>query len=446
MNDALNQYEKHDEVMHVSAYLYPVKKSLPDTFFYNCTTCWGWGTWKKAWHNFNPDAKSLYLKINGSKREKAFNLDGAYDYLGDLNKNAEGIMHTWAVKWYASVFLKDGFCLHPGHSLTNNIGHDNSGENCIPSNRFMWNSLIENIAIKEIPFIESKKGRKAIADFSKTDTYFIVKVFNFIKKIIPSDLKSVIKRHLISSKEQKELNKIQKIPRYRNFSSKIFGYAIFATDSASFTAMYKTIFIEKIYKFISDKKNPFIIDCGANIGLGTIYFKQLYPDAKVLAFEPDQKIFDLLQKNTSNARLTKITLINKGLWNKNGKVLFSSDGIDGGKVALNKSQGNSQIEVTRLKEYLQNETVDFLKMDIEGAETIVLKDCGDALLNVNLIFIEYHSFAGQNQSLYEIMELLSNYNFRVYVTSVSYGSISPFVAVHTYAGMDMMLNIFAYRE
>ncbi len=66
------------------------------------------------------------------------------------------------------------------------------------------------------------------------------------------------------------------------------------TDSASFVAMYLDIFGHEGYKFETKKLEPYIIDCGANIGLSLIYFNQLYPNAKIIAFEPDPKLFENL--------------------------------------------------------------------------------------------------------------------------------------------------------
>ncbi len=43
---------------------------------------------------------------------------------------AIGMSDSWAIRWYASVFLNNGLCLHPGKSLVNNIGHDDSGMHC----------------------------------------------------------------------------------------------------------------------------------------------------------------------------------------------------------------------------------------------------------------------------------------------------------------------------
>lgn len=135
MNDALERYAAVPEVMHVSGYYLPVDADgLPQTLFYRPTSCWGWGTWKESWEQLERDAATLLAGLEG--RAHAFNLDGAYDFLNHLQLNLAGRISTWAIFWYASVFLAGGQCLHPSVSLTANIGHDGCGTNCKSTDSF----------------------------------------------------------------------------------------------------------------------------------------------------------------------------------------------------------------------------------------------------------------------------------------------------------------------
>lgn len=132
MNDALNLYENNGSVMHISGYMYDIpNKDLDNTFFYQQTTCWGWGTWKNRWALFNPDAQDLYKKLEQKKLLKWFDLDGSGLFLSQLEMNINGKLKTWAIKWQASVCLNNGLCLHPRLSFTKNIGFDGSGINCL---------------------------------------------------------------------------------------------------------------------------------------------------------------------------------------------------------------------------------------------------------------------------------------------------------------------------
>ena len=130
MNTALDTYEEYDEVMHISGYMFPVRGQLPETFFYRATSCWGWGTWKRAWDKFEPDAHTLLAGFKNRKKRREFDIQGSMKYYRMLILQAIGMSDSWAIRWYASVFLKNGLCLHPGKSLVNNIGHDDSGAHC----------------------------------------------------------------------------------------------------------------------------------------------------------------------------------------------------------------------------------------------------------------------------------------------------------------------------
>ncbi len=130
MNDALNFYENEPRVMHISGYVFPFEETSPtETFLMTPTTCWGWATWKRSWQHFNRDANALIAEFS-PQMIREFDINGATPYFFQLTENQKGNMKTWAIFWYATVFLDKGLSLHPTHSLCQNIGHDGTGENC----------------------------------------------------------------------------------------------------------------------------------------------------------------------------------------------------------------------------------------------------------------------------------------------------------------------------
>lgn len=167
MNGALDLYQKNVKVMHVSAYMFPVHDTLPPSFFYNTTSCWGWATWDRAWQHFNQDAGQLLELIEREDRIKQFDIEDTYPFSDQLRANAKGELRTWAVKWYASFFLQGGFALHPYPSLVNNIGHDGGGENCGVTSRFEWPNLAQHIELNEIKIAESPRARELMQDFNR---------------------------------------------------------------------------------------------------------------------------------------------------------------------------------------------------------------------------------------------------------------------------------------
>jgi hypothetical protein len=185
MNDALDFYNHQEKVMHISGYMYPINnnKKLENTFFLKPATCWGWATWKRAWKHFNKDANFL-LETFSKKNIYEFNLNGGFDYFKQVKQNKNGRKNTWAVFWYASIFIQKGLSLHPFQSFVSNIGHDGRGIHCTESNNFDV-ELNKNYPILFSNKIEeSVSAKKALIEyFRKTKTSFLVKVLKKIHKL-----------------------------------------------------------------------------------------------------------------------------------------------------------------------------------------------------------------------------------------------------------------------
>ena len=126
-NDALKRYQNEEKVMHIGAYMYALNdESLPETFFYRAATSWGWATWDRAWINFEPDIDQLISQFNTEKKHQ-FSIEGAMNFWKQIEEFKSGKNNSWAIRWYASIFLKGGLTLNPSQSLINNIGHDGTG-------------------------------------------------------------------------------------------------------------------------------------------------------------------------------------------------------------------------------------------------------------------------------------------------------------------------------
>lgn len=243
------------------------------------------------------------------------------------------------------------------------------------------------------------------------------------------------------------LLKVARTERYQHSFVDLFGCAIELVDSNSFLWTYEEIFEKQIYRFKAQTQNPVIIDCGANIGLSILYFKKLYPQSHIIAFEPDKKIFAVLKNNVQNCGFFDVSLVNKALWNSETILEFISEKADAGRLSANSSKLDGEkykVSTVRLRDCLE-QPVDFLKIDIEGAETQVIKDCFDLLSNVKNLFVEYHSFNKEPQCLNVLINLLSEAGFRLHVHTPS-KSNQPFCHREINMGMDMLLNIFAFRE
>lgn len=193
-----------------------------------------------------------------------------------------------------------------------------------------------------------------------------------------------------------------------------FGVEI--NDARNFYFLYKDVFVRRIYHFDAVRSDPFILDCGSNIGVSILYYKHLYPKARVVGFEPDARVFPYLEGNMERNRIVGIRLVQAALSSTEGLVDFFSDGKYGSGLAEQVAAGGgpewiqSQVSSVRLKNYL-DEPVDFLKMNIEGAEYEVLKDSEEMLHRVREMVIEYHHLPGLPRTLHKILEILDRQGF-----------------------------------
>ncbi|MEY8848348.1 FkbM family methyltransferase [Psychroserpens sp. XS_ASV72] len=224
------------------------------------------------------------------------------------------------------------------------------------------------------------------------------------------------------------------------------GFPFYVHHGRAFYDTYNEIFIDKIYDFKTDSQEPIIIDCGANMGLSLVYFKSIYPKAKILAFEPDESVLPFLEKNIKSQQLSGVVLYKNAVWKSDEELTFYTDSGMGGRVGVSyDNQEPVKIKALRLRTFLE-QPVDMLKIDIEGAEYVVLNDCKDVLGNVKNLFVEYHSEIGDEQHLDDILQILKQNGFRYHLKE-SFSRKKPFISRHILCErFDMAINIFAYRE
>lgn len=163
-NEALSLYRENEKVMHIGAYMYNLKQELPETFFYRAATSWGWATWERAWNHFEPDIDVLMKQFDSEKRQ-AFSIENTMNFWKQMTDFKRGKNNSWAIRWYASIFLKGGLTLNPSQSLVNNIGHDGSGIHSGIND--IYNVIINPRQITTFPTViaEDRQAYEAIKTF-----------------------------------------------------------------------------------------------------------------------------------------------------------------------------------------------------------------------------------------------------------------------------------------
>lgn len=234
-------------------------------------------------------------------------------------------------------------------------------------------------------------------------------------------------------------------PTNSEINVKFRGRKVYFSAPFWFLHSLQEIFVEDIYKFEPSNAELNILDCGANVGMSIIYLKELFPNSKIKAFEPDPFVFRQLQKNINEFQLKNVEIINRAIWTEQKTLTFQSDGSLGGKITDEK-QGNKNIinvQAVRLKDFIK-EKIYFLKMDIEGAEYEVIKDIKEDLHLIENLFIEYHSNAEEQHHLIEMLSWINDAGFRFYIKEAWNNMPHPFTQKNK-GGYQLQLNIFCYR-
>ena len=179
-------------------------------------------------------------------------------------------------------------------------------------------------------------------------------------------------------------------------------------QTAEFHDLKREILDYQIYGVELESQQPVIIDGGAHLGLATAYFKWLYPEAHLWAFEPNPDLYRLLQKNIQANDFEDVTVINAALSSQTGKRPFFVDDTDwrwysvgsfrrGAWSGEQKRQREIIVKTVKLSDFVQKmSTVDLLKLDIEGAEMSVLLSLKNQLQRVKNLVFEFHPTPEQN--------------------------------------------------
>ena len=230
---------------------------------------------------------------------------------------------------------------------------------------------------------------------------------------------------------------------------KAMGLTLHFGSYDQFVHTFDEVFAKGSYAITLPNPRPTIVDCGANLGLSVLYFKHRFPDATIVAFEPEEANYALLNKNIIANALTDLTCHRIALGGEDGSAVFHTEpsktgsvmGTVGAPSARPHLTATQTVPVKRLSSYLET-PVDLLKLDIEGSEGAVLSDLAKSgkLGFVNRMIVEYHHHLGVDQlSLAETLTLIEGAGFDFQIATPDHS-----IAVEQAYFEDVL--IYAYRE
>lgn len=226
----------------------------------------------------------------------------------------------------------------------------------------------------------------------------------------------------------------------------VLGYKVDAFNYRTLQYLFGEIFVRNEYFFKSKLKKPIIIDCGSNLGMSVIFFKFLFPQAIIHAFEPDPITFHLLEKNIRNNNLSDVYLHNEAVSDKEGELTFYTDTIPGSllmSLVKNRISGKEiKVQTISLADFIKNMKVNFFKIDIEGHEDVVIKDMANkkVLSKFDEMVIEYHHNIPNHASRFaEFISFLERSGFKYQIDA----SIIP---VYSQRFQDILVRAYKKNE
>src|SRR5258705_3362437 len=147
-----------------------------------------------------------------------------------------------------------------------------------------------------------------------------------------------IQRELWRSPERTMLHRlereVQRKPRYTAGRVAVGPYRIEYADACSVWPQWEDTLLRESLAFATDLPTPPILDCGANVGIASLYFKRRYPRAKITAFEAGASLAAICRRNVDANAAGAVDVHASAVWTAAGEIEFISEGSDSGAIAL----------------------------------------------------------------------------------------------------------------
>lgn len=199
----------------------------------------------------------------------------------------------------------------------------------------------------------------------------------------------------------------------------LLGFRVPYPNQSHALALLHEVFVNASYDFVARSPHPRIIDCGANIGMSVLYFKACAPGAVITAIEADPATFACLQRVVDLNRLRDVEAINAAVSSHDGEATLYSMPDDRGGISASVHPewgGASATRVSAMRlSSIVTARIDFLKIDIEGAEYDAIDDliATHRLEHVAETAIECHDVGGESAPRARLVRQLEEAGFHV---------------------------------
>lgn len=172
--------------------------------------------------------------------------------------------------------------------------------------------------------------------------------------------------------------------------NKTVGKPLFVRPGTIDQRVYDEVFVDKEY--VLELGDPeFILDAGAHIGMSSVYFASRYPNATVVAVEPDVENFKVLSRNA--AKWPNIKPINAGLWRHKARLKVDDPSVESWGITVSETDTDNGLEglgVADIMNLFGVQQIDVLKLDVEGSEIEVLGNSAGWMASVKTLVVELH--------------------------------------------------------
>jgi hypothetical protein len=182
MNGAIERYARCERVMQIAGNMFVSHApAASDSVFLPIVSSWGWATWRRAWRFFDENLAGAREILDDEPLRRRFDLMGCYPYSYLVGQQMQGRIDSWAIRWYLSVFRRDGLVLYPTRPLVRNIGFDGTGVHCETTRD--WEVSLSAQPIQSYP--RSIDVDQPTFDVVKERLFFLTRVWRRAQRPVP---------------------------------------------------------------------------------------------------------------------------------------------------------------------------------------------------------------------------------------------------------------------